>query len=254
MSNEKEQEVSVIAAIKEVIAEPEIRQSLTPASKTVLEGIVEEHAHGPADKWRVDLIEKIEKVVADLQQNAHPEKLSAASQEKLGWFCDMIAEDARRLSKGRPFDEVMEHINDRDLHLPKKYIEKMNNDLYENKITVDQAKVLVDKVAELRAEKGFEWWEIKDRKPNQPLERFQDNRGVTHAYIMERTNKSTQEKFNAACLITEQGKHLQLGTHKNISVLENRVNAYFTGIAINKIANEVSKEKGKNIVKQGMDI
>jgi hypothetical protein len=257
-SIEVEREKNFIEGVKGIINDLDIFQSLSQASQRTLSDIVSLHETSDNDKWRENLSEKVSGLVSEMQERINPETLSLPAQEKMGWFIDISSEDARVLSKGKPFDEIMEHACDRNLHLPKSYIDKLNNDLYDKKVTVDQVKALVDTVAKANEDKGYEWWEIKNPQHRQPVLRFQDRFGKTHAYISERVNKSTQEKFFAACKLTDRGQSIQIGTHRNIDVLERRVSAYMTGIIIhevvkgmNRIAEKKPPEKEKT---QGMDI
>lgn len=255
----KSSEEAFFTSLKEIAKDEEIFQKLTPFSKTIIGDILKEYEDKTSDKWREMLSQKIDGVVRDMQENIKPESLGQASQERLGWFTDVTSQDAHALSRGKAIDDLLERARDLGLQMPKSRIEEMNTALNEGKVSVKVMQEIIDRTVEKHNQKGLAFWENRDRKENQPLLKYMDKNDKTHAFIAERTNSSTHEKFFAANIV-ENGKQVQLGTNKNLEALQNRVRAYYVGITMNEIKQAINRgveEKKPEPAKQkekGLDL
>jgi len=139
-------------------------------------------------------------------------------------------------------EDLIEYSRNLGINLPKSHLETL-------RVFFDRAETSallvqnVDTIAEKYKEKGFKWYVQTDHDPKYPLMRFMDKYGHTMAYVAERVNKETQERFFVANRINEKGEHLQLSSSSDIEAIKGNVTAYYTGAVIREIANEFSKLK-----------
>jgi len=145
-------------------------------------------------------------------------------------------------SGGMAFEDVLEHARNRGVILPKSHMEYMRTGLEAGKVTADYLMSRVDKIAEKLDKEGYDWhYNNTSNDPKRAVAIYASDNGV-QAYIMERTNKETGEKFYAANRIDSDGNHQSLGTSADIRALQNRVEAYNVKIVINEIQGEKRKQ------------
>jgi hypothetical protein len=236
----KNAEETFIESLRSLRSEPAVWESLSDSGKEKAQEILKDFDTGE-ERWKEGLSSKIDVLVNDLEENWQPNATSKELDEKVGWFIDIASGSGKSVSKGRAIEDVLEHATDLGLHLPKSFIETMNNNLHDKKVTVEALQQCVDKIADRHGKKGLDWWVNNEPKQNQPLMRLQDRSGKCHAYIMERTNNATQERFYSANRINYEGKHIQIGTNKSLEGLKNRVTAYYTGITVREICGDIGK-------------
>jgi hypothetical protein len=146
-------------------------------------------------------------------------------------------------SRKASFEDIVERAHDKGLNLPKDHMEYIRTSIEQNKAPPELFKGYIDKIADKRDEKGFGWHIREDRDPKYPLLRFMDKHGTTLAYIVERTNTESGQKFYAANRINENKEHIKITSNNSIEAVKNHVNAYYTGAIIRELSNEKSLNK-----------
>jgi hypothetical protein len=156
---------------------------------------------------------------------------------------------ANDLSKGNTVEDLIEHAQSKGLSLPKNHMESIRTSLEQNKSNPEQIRQHIDKIATKHSEKGYGWHMREDHDPRYPLLRYMDKSGKTCAYIAERTNKQTGEKFYAANRINGKNEHIKLATNNNLDTVKHHVNSYYTGVSIREISNarNVQKQQEKSV-------
>lgn len=153
--------------------------------------------------------------------------------------------DHSNTKEGKTFEDVIERSRELGLTLPKNQMELIRVSIEENKIPIKTHLDQIEKIAEKHSEKGLSWCIREDHNPKYPILYYVDKNSSINAYVIERTNKETQERFFVANRINNNGEHLKIASNSSLDAIRNNVAAYYTGATIREIAIEISKMPDK---------
>lgn len=151
------------------------------------------------------------------------------------------AHPSQAVQKPRNFEDVIERSRELGLNLPKNQMESIRVSIEEKKIPVETHIQQIEKIADRHNEKGYGWHIREDHNPKYPLLYFIDKHNQINAYVVERSNSQTTERFYAANRINEKGEHLKITSNNSLEAVKNHVTAYYTGATIRELATEMSK-------------
>jgi hypothetical protein len=138
--------------------------------------------------------------------------------------------------------EVVDYSKSLGINVPKNYIESVEKSLNSNELKVEDHKEFINEIAERHQKKGYAWHVREDGDPKFPLLYYIDKHQNIDAYIVERTNNKTQEKFFFANRFNHDGKHVKISSNNDLESVKNNVAVYFTGATIREIGNERSQK------------
>jgi len=196
-----------------------------------------------SDKYSPETVIGLSRAMEDWK--IHPETPQELNEESIKKSINQVIDQYNNnpsISSKYRIENIVEYAEERDLKIPKSQIEKMRLSLEEKKETVDSLIVFVGRVAEKQEQKGLGWYRAEEPVKKQPLLKYQDQKDVTRAYIIERERRDNEGKFYAAYRIDEKNKAVQLKTSGNVEVLKSNIGAYYTGITMNEIHVEMLKE------------
>ncbi len=141
--------------------------------------------------------------------------------------------------------------DEHDVLFSQNQIDSMVTGIEENKISEKGTEEYINTVVEKHKEKGLRWEDKPEPTQSGVVATMKDKDNQTVSYLLERTNKETQEKFYVAKEIQKKGDEVN---HKDL----------FTGNKIDKIKDTVSKiqvartcasvrkeaEQGKNVAQK----
>lgn len=145
----------------------------------------------------------------------------------------------------KTIEDVIERSRELGITLPKNHMELIRLSIEEKKLTPEAHIEQIEKIAQKHAEKGYGWHIREDHNPKYPLLYYIDRHNNISAYIIERANKETNERFFAANRVNENGEHLKITSNNSLEAVKNRVEAYYTGATIKEYSIEQSKTKEK---------
>lgn len=157
-------------------------------------------------------------------------------------------------SKGtKTFEDIIERSRELGITLPKNHMELIRLSIEGKKVTPETHIDQIEKFAQRHAEKGYGWHIREDHNTKYPLLYYIDKNNNINAYIVERINKETNERFFAANRINENGEHVKITSNNNLDAVKSRVEAYYTGATIKeylaekeKLNEKVSENQKKN--------
>lgn len=152
-------------------------------------------------------------------------------------------------NENQKFEDVIERSREIGLTLPKNQMELIRVSIEENKIPIKTHFEQIEKIAEKHSEKGLSWCMREDHNPKYPILYYVDKNTNINAYVVERINNETQERFFDANRINDKGEHLKITSNGSLDAVKNNVAAYYTGETIREIAAEITKTSDKQPLK-----
>lgn len=143
-----------------------------------------------------------------------------------------------RFTSYEQVNEKIQNLRDKGVQLPKGYVQQLQEALDQNQTTVEHLAKQFDKLEKKHNDKGLKWWIQKEHDPRYPLMRLIDKAGHPKAYIVERTNAETQQKFYVANRVTADGAHIKVTSNDRIEQVREHTEAYFVGISLKELSAE----------------
>ncbi len=143
-------------------------------------------------------------------------------------------------------EDITGKINEKyHVEFSQNQVNKLALAIEENKISKDGVELLLTEVGQKYHERGLNWKDKDEPTKSGVVSSLKDKNNITAAYIVERTNKESGDKFYIAKeiqLTKEEGKvnHVDMFMSSKLEMLKNSVPKAYLSRMCNKISKEVS--------------